>query len=90
MNITRLLKIVSALCIWVICFLFIPTVIGLEHFALQMTLYGISIAIMSFIFYKLFREILSKDRASLPVYDYNKKQSLDILISPARVTFLAW
>lgn len=89
MNIIRLLKIVTALCVWAVCFLFIPNMIGSEFFALKMTLYGIFFVILIFIFYKLFREILNKDKTTLPFYDYSKGQSLDILIAPARVIFLS-
>jgi hypothetical protein len=89
MNNIRVLKIVAALCIWAICFILIPTIIGPEHFALQMGFYAVFSIIMLFLFYQLFKEILNKDRSGLPVYDYSKEQPVVILISPARVSFLS-
>ncbi|SDE87721.1 hypothetical protein SAMN05216464_110153 [Mucilaginibacter pineti] len=89
MNITRFIKIVSAICICAICFIFIPNLIGSDFYGLQMTFYGIFSIILIFIFYKLFGAILRKDRSSLPVYDYRKEKFQDILISPSRVIFFS-
>ena len=90
MHIDRLIKIVAAFAICAIAIVMVPIYLGPRNFQLQMAMYGVLGGVMIFIFYKLIGELLNKDRSHLPEYQYDELSVVDIVISPARVTFLSF
>ena len=88
MHINRLIKIVAAFAICAIAM--VPVYLGPRNFQFQMAMYVVLSALMIYIFYKLIRELLNKDSNHLPEYQYDEFGIVDIVISPARVTFLCF